>query len=141
MIKLTPQMREEIDPALANGCACLVATVSQDGTPNVGYKGSVMVFDDESLAYWERTLQGSLANVQNNPRVMILFRNPATRAAWRFVGQATVHTSGPLREQVMARTVPAELDRDPERKGYAVIVKVDKVLPLSGQTPMQSRDS
>jgi hypothetical protein len=141
MIKLTPQMREEIDPALANGCSCLVSTASPDGIPNVGFKGSVMVFDDESLAYWERTLQGSLANVEHNPNVMILFRNPTTRAAWRFVGKATIHKTGPWREQVMARTVPAELERDPERKGYAVIVKVDKVLPLSGQAPIQSRDS
>jgi len=141
MIKLTDQMRELIDPALARGCPCLVATVSKDGLPNVGYKGSVMVFDDESLAYWERTLQGTSENVEANPNVMILFRDPATRAAWRFVGQATVHKEGPLWEQVMARTVPAELERDPERKGHAVIIKVDKVLPLSGQRPAQSRDN
>ncbi|MGH8070082.1 MAG: pyridoxamine 5'-phosphate oxidase family protein [Candidatus Entotheonellia bacterium] len=141
MINLTQQMRDLIDPALAKGTPCLVATVSKDGLPNIGYKGSVMVFDDESLAYWERTLQGTLQNVEENPNVMILFRDPASRAAWRFVGKATVHKGGQLRDQVMARTVPAELDRDPERKGYAVIVKVDKVLPVTGQTPMQSRDS
>ena len=141
MIKLTDQMRQEIDPALAQGCPCLVATVSPDGAPNVGYKGSVMVFDDTSLAFWERTLQGTLANVEAHPDVMILFRNPTTRAAWRFVGKATLHKEGALREQVMARTVAAELERDPEGKGYAVIVAVDKVLPMSGQTPMQSRDS
>ena len=140
MIQLTQQMRELIDPALAKGTPCLVATAAKDGTPNIGYKGSVMVFDDDSLAYWERTHQGTLQNVEDNPQVMILFRDPASRAAWRFLGKATVHKDGPLREQVMARTVQAELDRDPERKGYAVIVKVDKVLPLSGQTPMQSRD-
>jgi predicted pyridoxine 5'-phosphate oxidase superfamily flavin-nucleotide-binding protein len=140
MIKLTDQMREVIDPALARGCPCLVATASKDGMPNVGFKGSVMVFDDESLAYWERTLQGSLENVEANPNVMILFRDPATRAAWRFLGTATVHKDGPLRDQVMARTVPAELERDPERKGYAVIVKVGKVLPLSGQKPIQTRE-
>jgi predicted pyridoxine 5'-phosphate oxidase superfamily flavin-nucleotide-binding protein len=141
MIQLTQQMRELIDPALAKGTPCLVATASKDGIPNIGYKGSVMVFDDESLAYWERTHQGTLQNVEDNPQVMILFRDPASRAAWRFVGEATVHKDGPLRDQVMARTAQAELDRDPERKGYAVIVKVDKVLPLSGQTPMQSRDN
>jgi predicted pyridoxine 5'-phosphate oxidase superfamily flavin-nucleotide-binding protein len=140
MIQLTQQMRDLIDPALAKGTPCLVATVSKDGMPNIGYKGSVMVFDDESLAYWERTLQGTSQNVEENPNVMILFRDPATRAAWRFVGKATVHKTGALRDQVMARTVQAELDRDPEHKGYAVIVKVDKVMPLTGQTPMQSRD-
>lgn len=140
MIKLTDQMRELIDPALAKGTPCLVATVSADGTPNIGYKGSVMVFDDESLAFWERTRQGTLNNLEKNSNVMVLFRDPATRAAWRFVGKATLHKEGALREQVMARTVQAELDRDPERKGYAVIVKVDRVLPVTGQTPMQSRD-
>ncbi len=139
MIQLTQQMRELIDPALEKGTPCLVATASKDGIPNIGYKGSVMVFDDESLAYWERTRQGTLQNVEENPHVMILFRDPVSRAAWRFLGKATVHKEGPLREQVMARTVKAELDRDPERKGLAVIVKVDKVLPLTGQTPMQSR--
>jgi predicted pyridoxine 5'-phosphate oxidase superfamily flavin-nucleotide-binding protein len=139
MIQLTQQMRDLIDPALAKGTPCLVATASKDGIPNIGYKGSVMVFDDEALAYWERTLQGTLQNVEENPNVMILFRDPATRAAWRFVGKATIHKDGTLREQVMARTVQAELDRDPERKGYAVIVKIDKVLPVTGQTPMQSR--
>ena len=139
MIQLTQQMRDLIDPALAKGTPCLVATASKDGVPNVGYKGSVMVFDDESLAYWERTRAGTLQNVEENPNIMILFRDPATGAAWRFLGKATVYKDGPLREQVMARTVQAELDRDPERKGYAVIVKVDKVLPVTGQTPMQSR--
>jgi predicted pyridoxine 5'-phosphate oxidase superfamily flavin-nucleotide-binding protein len=141
MIQLTQQMRDLIDPALAKGTPCLVATASKDGAPNIGYKGSVMVFDDDSLAYWERTLQGTQHNLEENPNVMILFRDPAARAAWRFVGKATVHKEGPLREQVMARTVQPELDRDPERKGYAVIVKVDKVLPVTGQTPIQSRDN
>jgi len=141
MITLTQQMRELIDPALERGTPCLVATSSKDGFPNVGYKGSVMVFDDASLAFWERTYQGTLDNLQENPNVMVLFRDPATRAAWRFLGQATVYKEGPLREQVMARTVPAELERDPERKGYAVVIRVEKVLPLSGQRPMQTRDS
>lgn len=140
MIKLTDQMRKEIDTALAQGCPCVVATISPDGWPNVGYKGSMMVFDDTSLAYWERTHQGTLANVEATPNVMVVFRNPTTRAAWRFLGTATVHKDGALREQVMARTVPAELERDPERKGHGVIIAIDKVLPLSGQTPMQSRD-
>lgn len=139
MIQLTQQMRELIDTALLRGCPCVVATASKDGVPNVGYKGSVMVFDDESLAYWERTYQGTQQNLDQNPQVMILFRDPGTRAAWRFVGQATTHQAGPLRDEVMARVVQPELERDPERTGYAVMVKVDKVLPLSGQTPIQSR--
>jgi hypothetical protein len=76
--------------------------------------------------------------VQENPNVVVLFRDPKSRVNWRFHGKATVHETGPVREQVMARTVPAELEKDPERKGAAVIIKIDKVTNLGGQI-LQSR--
>ncbi len=38
----------------------------------------------------------------------------------------------------MARTVKDEIDKDPERKGLAVIIRVDKVTNLGGQV-LQSR--
>jgi general stress protein 26 len=138
MIKLIDQMRELVDKALANGCPCVLATVSADGEPDIGYKGSMMVFDDESLAYWERTKRQHLKNVQANPNVVVLFRDPKSRVNWRFHGVATVHESGPIRDQVMARTVADELDKDPERKGAAVVIRVDKVTNLGGQV-LQSR--
>ena len=138
MIKLIDQMRELVDNALANGCPCVLATASADGEPDIGYKGSMMVFDDESLAYWERTKRQHLKNVTENPKVIVLFRDGKTKVAWRFHGVATVHESGPLRDQVMARTVAAELEKDPERKGAAVVIKLDKVTNMGGQV-LQSR--
>lgn len=138
MISLTDQMREMIDNALANGSPCILATASAGGEPDIGYKGSMMVFDGESLAYWERTRRQHLKNVQENPRVVVLFRDPKTRFNMRFHGVATVHQEGPVREQVMARTVKDELDKDPERKGAAVVIRVDKVTNLAGQV-LQTR--
>jgi hypothetical protein len=38
-----------------------------------------------------------------------------------------------VREAVMARTVKDELDKDPERKGAAVVIRVGKVTNLAGQ--------
>jgi hypothetical protein len=38
----------------------------------------------------------------------------------------------------MARTVPAELEKDPERKGAAVLIKLDKITNMGGQA-LQSR--
>ena len=138
MIKLVDQMRELIDPALANGCPCILATASPDGEPDIGFKGSMMVFDDESLAYWERTRRQHLKNITANPKVIVLFRDTKTKVNWRFHGVATVHDSGPVRDQVMARTVPAELEKDPERKGSAVVIRIEKVTNLGGQL-LQSR--
>jgi general stress protein 26 len=138
MIALTDEMRNLVDNALANGCPCVLATVSADGEPDIGYKGSMMVFDNESLAYWERTRRQHLKNVTANPKVIVLLRDPKARVNWRFHGTATVHEQGALRDQVMAKTVKDELDKDPERKGAAVIIRVDRVTNLAGQV-LQTR--
>ena len=138
MINLTEQMREMVNNALANGCPCVLATATASGEPDIGFKGSTMIFDNESLAYWERTRRQHLKNLRENPRVVVLFRDPNTKINWRFHGIATIHESGPLREQVMARVVKAELEKDPERKGLAVIIRVNKVTNLAGEV-LQTR--
>ncbi len=138
MIKLTDQMRELINNALANGCPCILATATTRGEPDIGFKGSMMVFDDESLAYWERTRRQHLKNLLENPTVVVLFRDPKTRVNFRFHGAAAIHEKGAVRDQVMARTVEPELEKDPERKGAAVIIRVDKVTNLAGEV-LQTR--
>ena len=138
MISIVDPMKEFIDNALANGSPCILATVSGDGEPDIGYKGSMLVFDEGSLAYWERTKRVHHKNVQQNPKVIVLFRDQKTKAAWRFHGTATLHESGPVRDQVMARTVKEELDKDPERKGAAVVIRLDKITNMGGQV-LQSR--
>ena len=50
MAKLTSEMRTIFEKRLA-----VIATASKYGTPNVGPKGSMYVFDDETLAYSEGT--------------------------------------------------------------------------------------
>jgi len=138
MISIIDPMKELVDNALANGCPCILATVSADGEPDIGYKGSMMVFEGDSLAYWERTRRVHLKNVKENPKVIVLFRDTKSKAAWRFHGTATLHEDGPVRDQVMARTVKEELDKDAERKGAAVVIRLDKITNMGGQV-QQSR--
>ena len=139
MIKLTDEMKELFDTALADGFACLVGTATKDGQPQISPKGSVMVFDDQTLAYWERAKRSGLANLEENPKVVVYYSHPVKRIRWRFYGEASIHDSGPIREDVMSRTVQAELDRDPERLGVAVLIRVDQVGELSGNI-LQQRD-
>ena len=132
MIDMTGEMKEMVDRANADGIACTLGTADRDGQPQLSLKGSVMVFDSETLAYWERSKRTALENVAENPKVVILYNNMGERIRWRFYGTAAIHESGPIREEVMARTVQAELDRDPERLGVAVLVKVNKIGELNG---------
>ncbi|GBD10740.1 hypothetical protein HRbin23_00385 [bacterium HR23] len=133
MIRLTEEMRDAINPALARGMPCLLVTAWQDGWPAAGFRGSMMVYDDQHLAYWERTRGREMASLRENPRVLVIFRDPVKRMGWKFYGVATIYEEGPIREQVMARTVPEELERDPERRGVAVLIRVDRITTLGGR--------
>jgi len=106
----------------------------------MSFRGSVMVFDDESLAYWDRVKRQSLQHIAENPQVCVLLRHPPKRIIWQFLGEATIHDSGPVREQVMARVVQPELDRDPERQGVAIVIHVNKILLGNGDV-LQQRDA
>lgn len=138
MIKLPNEVKQLVNNALAENVPCLLGTVSADGQPQVGPKGSVVFFDDQTLAYWERARRSALANVGTNPNVVIYYRNPGKAdvlprgAALRFHGTATIYDSGPMREKIKSMIVKAELDRDPEDKGAGVLVKLDKVTDLQG---------
>jgi predicted pyridoxine 5'-phosphate oxidase superfamily flavin-nucleotide-binding protein len=139
MISISGDMKEKINNALADRSPCLVGTASKDGKPQISIKGSVLVYDDGTLAYWERAKRSALENVQGNPQTVIFYRNAGERINWRFHGTATIHESGDIRNDVMSRTVQAELDRDPERLGVAVLVKIDEITELSGNV-LQSRE-
>jgi hypothetical protein len=69
----------------------------------------------------------------------MLFYDKENRLGWRFYGTATVHKEGDIRQQIMRRTIKAELDKDPERKGYGVLVRIDKIRGYSGFTILQER--
>ena len=138
MIQLTDEMKTAINNALADKAPCVVATASSDGKPGIGLRGSVMAYGDESLAYWERTFRQGSENIESNPHVVILYRNPATRQSWKFFGQVQIHRNDDVREDVMSKTVQVELDRDVGRKGVAVLVRLDRVETMSGEVLMSA---
>ena len=139
MIYITDETRQLIDNAYAEGAPCILGTASGDGYTQISMKGSVLVFDRETLAYWERAKRSALENVGENPNVVVFYRNPEKRINWRFYGTATVYESGAIWDNVMRRTIQAELDRDPDLEGVAVLVRVNQVIELSGNV-LQQRD-
>ncbi len=139
MIDIDDEMRELIDNALDNGTPCILATASPTGEPSVGLRGSMMVFDSDSLAYWERTKRAGLEHIRANPKVVVMYRDPVARKAWKLHGDARTYLDGPVRDQVMAKVVQPELDRDPDKDGVAVVIKLNRIMTLGGQV-LQQRD-
>ena|SRR5438477_12728841 len=105
----------------------LVAT-SNSGHPDLALKGSLMVWDKDHIAWWERARRETLAALGTNPLVAIFVRNPTRdRRTLRFYGTAQVVEDPALREQVWDRVRQVERDTDKEKQGVAVIVRIDRV--------------
>jgi hypothetical protein len=120
---------------------CLVATVLPNGFAQVTPRGSTMVLDDQYLALWERGKGSTNANLTNGTKVTVFLRKPALRESGllpkggiaRFYGTAEIHRSGPIYEEIWTRLVQPEKDRDPEKKGFGVRIKVERAEDLDGQ--------
>jgi len=128
---------DDIDNSRMRNLTCLLVSQDPDGYPDIAFKGSMMVFDKDHLAWWERSLSEQIGQIEKNPRVTVNYRNPETRVQLRIYGTAEIHKTGPVREQIMGRTIQAELDADPERKGYGVLMRVDRV--RRGRDTIQQR--
>ena len=139
MIKFTDDMKERVNKAFEDKKYCIWITTSEEGYPDVSFRGSTFVYDDDHIAFWDRSLGQSTTNLERNPNVCMLYYDGASRVGWRFYGKAAVHKEGETRQEILRRVCKAELDKDPERKGYGVLVRVDKIRGYSGFAVLQQR--
>ncbi len=145
MIKITPIMKELLDRALADGTPCLIGTADKNGRPQISPKGSVAVYDDQTLCYWERSHRTSKGRIEENPFVTVYYRNPARKenpyraGCIRFHGRARVVSEGPERERAWTLTNHEEQSKDPERKGAAVLIDLDLIEQIDS-TVIMKRD-
>lgn len=130
MPKLTREMKDMIAAQ-----KCFVATVSPDGTPNLGPKGSTRVLDDEHLAFNESSGKQTWANLQNGSKVAIAVIDKETHVGFRFAGTPQVLTSGELFDETLAARRPGM------RPLRAVVkVKIDRIMSLSSASPGEELD-
>lgn len=89
MPKLTQEMKD-----LVAAEQCFVATVNEDGSPNLGPKRSTRVMGDEHIAFAEATGMQTWANLERGSKVAIAVTNAEAMKGYRFVGTPELITSG-----------------------------------------------
>ncbi|MEX2128854.1 MAG: hypothetical protein WD871_11535 [Xanthobacteraceae bacterium] len=131
-------LHEHINTALPDH-TCLVGTVLPDGYAQITVRGSVFVYDDEHIGMWERGRGSTAGHIQDGTKVTIFFRKRPLRESIlpksgvaRFYGVAKVYKSGPIRDEIYRRIVEGEQKADPEKKGFGVLVKVERAEDFGG---------
>lgn len=121
MAKLTQEMKNMVAAQ-----QCFVATVNEDGTPNLGPKRSTRVLDDEHLAYNEGTAKLTWANVKRGSKVAIAAADRETLKGFRFVGTPEVIDSGDL----YAKAVAMAKERGFPPPAAVIRVRVERIYNL-----------
>jgi hypothetical protein len=136
---ISTKVRDLIRSAWDDGAPCLVATNGPDG-PNISPKGSMVVYDDNHLAYWERSKRQALVNLGHDNRLCVMYANfKAQRDGvlesgfLRFWGTAEMHESGPIREAIFKLLLAREQTHVGADTGIGVLVKVDRAADVRGK--------
>ena len=139
---LPDKIKSLILSAWDDGYPCLVASTGRDG-PNITPKGSMIVYDDEHLAWWERSKRAVLDNLGHDKRVCIMYANfKAQRDGLlesgflRFFGSVELHESGAVREAIFKKLLPREQTHAGADAGIGVLVKIDKAIDIRGKPIM-----
>ena len=139
---LNDTIKRLITNAWDDGYPCLVATAGKDG-PNISVKGSMVVYDDQHLAYWERSKKVALENLTSDCRVMIMYSNFKAQhdkvlgsGFLRFWGTAELHESGPVHDAIFAKLKKREQEHVGADTGIGILVKINRAADLRGNPIM-----
>ncbi len=118
---------------------CLIGTVLGNGFAQITPRGSTQVYDDQHISLWERGRGTTTAAIGDGTNVTVFYFNLGARDVLpiggivRLYGTATVHKSGPVYDKVWERLIEPEKNYDPEKKGWAILIKIDRAEDLLGQ--------
>ena len=118
---------------------CLIGTVLDNGYAQITPRGSTQVHDAEHISIWERGRGSTTSQMTDGTKCTVFFFDLGAKSVLpiggivRIYGTASVHKSGPVYDKVWERLIEPEKKSDPEKKGWAVLIKAERVEDLLGQ--------
>ena len=79
-----------------------VATVSENNIPNLSPKGTIIAWDDKTLAFADINSPNTIKNLENNPYLEINVVDPLLRRGYRFSGKGIVIRNGQRFEDILS---------------------------------------
>lgn len=78
-----------------------VATVSEDSSPNLSPKGTIIGWDSDTLAFADIRSPDTIRNLKKNPYVEINVIDPLLRKGFLFKGQSRIIKNGQLYDEIL----------------------------------------
>jgi Pyridoxamine 5'-phosphate oxidase len=136
MIEIDEEIRQAVNGAFESRNPVVLGYVGDDGAPHLSFRGSTQVLGKDQLAVWVRNPDAGLPKaIRNHPRVTLLYRSSEPRRLLTFKGRARIDPSA--NDIVYASSPKGERDRDPEKKGVALIIDLDEVFGFGPSGPIK----
>jgi hypothetical protein len=142
-LKLSPELKETVNTALARGRMISVAYVSPEGRPELSFRGSVQAYSDTQLAIWVRDPAGGIlkAVTGGHSHIALLYGElgAQSKAFVSFRGRGRIESSESVRRKVFDESPEIERNMDKDRKGAALIIDLDSVDGFFGGKVLKMR--
>jgi general stress protein 26 len=131
-IQLTDDMVEMISRAIDTDNVMVLAVVDKNNRPSLTFRGSTAVYGPDQLSLWVRNAGGdTIRAIEHNPHVAMMYRSKSVPFL-EFRGRARVVADPEEKNRVFDLAHEKEQQGDPERKGTAVIIDLDRVNGVIG---------
>ena len=121
---ITPDMKSLI----ATQRLCYVATVSQDGKPNLSPKGTIRAYSADTLIFCDLGSPNTRKNIETNPWMEINVVDILSRRGYRFFGQAKTIKGGDVFN--LALKILQDEGEFNYQVNAIILLKVEKAAPL-----------
>ena len=91
---MTEKLSKEIENFLNVQKLGYVATISPDNTPNLSPKGTIIVWNENTLAFADIRSPNTIKNLEKNTNLEINVVDPLLRKGYRFSGKGSIIREG-----------------------------------------------
>ena len=131
-------LTEDMKSVISTQRLCFAATVTPEGKPNLSPKGTIRVYNDDTIFFCDLGSPNTRKNLETNPYMEINVVDILSRRGYRFYGKATVVTSSDI-----LKIAVGILKGEGEFKysvNAVVMLKVEKAAPLISPGYMHVKD-
>lgn len=141
-LNLTRDIAIAVDGAAARGEQLALGYIDDGGYPVTTFRGSTQVHGSQQLAIWARKADDGFARaIRDRQQVTLVYYGPDTPGPKYLAFRGRAHLDPSANNVVYGRMIEGERQQDPERRGVAVIIDIERVQGFRSAGPFQQERS